>query len=93
MKIKNLDKDETKDIRELLENLGSKVSLLAEENRLSQNRENAARNLFQLLKDYISKDKWLDLYNSIDDTYVKNLMLEWGNHIFPDTFKNNNNKK
>ena len=93
MKVKKIDIDETKDIRELLENLGSKVSLLAEENRLSQNRDNAARNLFQLLKDYISQDKWLDLYNSVDDIYVKKLMIEWGNHIFPETFKDNNSKK
>ena len=93
MKIKKIDIDETKDIRELLENLGSKVSLLAEENRLYQNRDDAARNLFQLLKDYISQDKWLDLYNSVDDIYVKNLMIEWGNHIFPETFKDNNSKK
>tara|TARA_Y100001970_G_C14186603_1_gene832959 strand:- start:828 stop:1073 length:246 start_codon:yes stop_codon:yes gene_type:complete len=78
---------EKQDIRELLENLGSKVSLLAEENRVCKNRDDAGKQLIALLKDYISEQDWLDLYKSIDDIYVKELMIEWGPNLFPVDFK------
>ena len=41
------------DIRELLENLGSKVSMLAEENRVCNNRDDAGRQLISLLENYL----------------------------------------
>ena len=47
------------DIRELLENLGSKVSTLAEENRVCKNRDEAGQMLINLLEAYISKDEWI----------------------------------
>ena len=75
------------DIRELLENLGSKVSILAEENRVCNNRDDAGKNLIDLIGNYLSKDDWLDLYESTDDPYVKELMVDWGSHLFPDKYK------
>ena len=74
------------DIRELLENLGSKVSTLAEENRVCKNRDDAGRILISLLGDYISKDDWMNLYQSTDDPYIKELMIDWGSHLFPKDF-------
>ncbi|SVA81540.1 uncharacterized protein METZ01_LOCUS134394 [marine metagenome] len=74
------------DIRELLENLGSKVSTLAEENRVCKNRDDAGRMLISLLGAYISKDDWINLYQSTDDPYIKKLMIEWGSHLFPKDF-------
>ena len=75
------------DIRELLENLGNKVSMLAEENRLCKNRDDAGQKLIVLLKDYISKSDWMILYQSTDDPYVKEIMIFWGPHLFPENFK------
>ena len=43
------------DIRELMDNLGNKVSILAEENRLYENRDNAGEKLINLLSNYKSK--------------------------------------
>ena len=59
------------DIRELLENLGSKVSMLAEENRICKNRDDAGQNLITLLDEYITEDDCLDVTNGYcsDDTY------------------------
>ena len=44
------------DIRELLENLGSKVSILAEENRVCNNHDEAGRKLIKLLEEYITEE-------------------------------------
>ena len=74
------------DIRELLENLGSKVSTLAEENRAWKNRDEAGQMLINLLEAYISKDEWMNLYKSTDDPYIKKLMINWGAHLFPEDF-------
>ena len=78
---------EKQDIRKLLEDIGSKVSLLAEENRVCKNRDDAGKQLIALLKDYISKQDWLNLYESIDDIYIRELMIEWGSNLFPSDFK------
>ena len=74
------------DIRELLENLGSRVSTLAEENRICKNREQAGRNFITLLEDYISGDDWIKLYQSTENPYIKELMVDWGSHLFPKDF-------
>ena len=76
-----------KDIREMLEDLGSKVSILAEENRVCHTRDNAGRKLFSLLGEYLAPGDWIKLYESTDDLYIKNIMQEWGSHLFPEDFK------
>ena len=70
------------DIRELLENLGSKVSMLAEENRVCKNRDDAGQQLITLLDKYIAEDDWVKIYQSTDDLFIKELMLDWGSHLF-----------
>ena len=79
------------DIRELLENLGSKVSMLAEENRVCKNRDDAGQQLINLLDEYIAEDDWVKIYKSTDDPFIKELMLDWGSHLFPEDFKNDPN--
>ena len=75
------------DIRELLENLGSKVSMLAEENRICKNRVDAGQQLITLLDEYIAQDDWVKIYKSADNPFIKELMLDWGSHLFPDEFQ------
>ena len=75
------------DIRELLENLGSKVSILAEENRMCKNRDDAGRQLIALLKNYLTENDWCNLYHSTEDSFIKELMLDWGSHLFPEDFQ------
>ena len=75
------------DIRELLENLGSKVSILAEENRVCKNRDDAGRQLIALLKNYLTENDWGNIYQSIDDPIIKELMLDWGSDLFPENFQ------
>ena len=75
------------DIRELLENLGSKVSMLAEENRICNNRDDAGRQIITLLDGYITEDDWIKIYQSTDDPFIKELMLDWGSHLFPEDFQ------
>ena len=74
------------DIRELLENLGSKVSILAEENRICNNHEEAGRKLIALLDEYITEEIWAKIYKSTEDALIKELMLDWGENIFPKNF-------
>ena len=74
------------DIRELLEDLGSKVSLLAEENRICKNRDDAGKKLIILLEKYISEEEWLNIYHSTENIFIKDLMLEWGSNLFPNDF-------
>ena len=75
------------DIRELLENLGRKVSILAEENRVCKSREDAGRQLLTLLYEYIGEDDWVTIYQSTDDPFIKELMLDWGSQLFPEDFQ------
>ena len=75
------------DIRELLENLGSKVSMLAEENRICKNRDDAGRQLISLLENYLTENDWANLYHSINDPFIKKLMLDWGINLFPKDFE------
>ena len=76
-----------KGIKELLEHLGSKVSVIAEENRVCKNRDGAGKELIVLLGKYISNEDWLDLYKSTDNQYIKELMIDWGYNLFPKDFK------
>ena len=75
------------DIKEILENLGNKVSILAEENRILKDRENACRKLFTLLDGFITKDDWAAIYQSTDDFFIKELMSKWGSKLFPKDFE------
>ena len=76
------------DIQDDLDNLGEKVSILAEENRLCKLRDDAGRKLISKLELYLSPSDWLNLYKSMDDIFVKDLMLEWGSNLFPKDFSN-----
>jgi len=75
-----------KEIQQELENLGRKVSILAEENRVSKNRDNAGRDLITLLDEYIVADDWVKIYNSTDDPFIKDIMKDWGSHLFPEDY-------
>ena len=76
-----------KEIQEVLENLGRKVSILAEENRVCKNHDDAGRQLFSLLSEYILKDDWVKIYKSNDDPFINKLMLDWGSNLFPENFE------
>ena len=75
------------DIQEVLENLGGKVGILAEENRRCKNRDDAGRNLIQLLGENILEDDWVKIYKATNDPFIKELMLDWGSHLFPEDFE------
>ena len=76
-----------KDIKEVLENLGRRVSILAEENRVCKNRDDAGRQLITLLGEDIIVEDWVKIYQSTDDSFIKELMLDWGSNLFPEDFK------
>ena len=65
------------EIQKILENLGGKVSILAEENRICKNREDAGRQLINLISKYIKQKDWDAIYNETDDIFIKELMKEW----------------
>ena len=74
------------DIQKILENLGEKVSILAEENRVLQTRDDAGQQLISLLSNNINEEDWVKIYQSIDDVFIKEIMLDWGAHLFPEGF-------
>ena len=74
------------DIQKILENLGEKVSILAEENRLLQTRNDAGQQLISLLSNNINEEDWVKIYQSTDDVFIKEIMLDWGAHLFPEGF-------
>ena len=74
------------DIQEILENLGKKVSILAEENRVRQTQHDAGRQLISLLSTNINKEDWVKIYQSTNDKFIKEIMLEWGADLFPEGF-------
>jgi L-asparaginase/Glu-tRNA(Gln) amidotransferase subunit D len=74
------------DIQEILENLGEKVSILAEENRVRQTQHEAGRQLISLLSTDINKEDWVKIYQSTNDKFIKEIMLDWGAHLFPEGF-------
>ena len=57
------------DIQKILENLGEKVSILAEENRVLQTRDDAGQQLISLLSNNINEEDWVKIYRSTDDVF------------------------
>ena len=74
------------DIQEILQNLGERVSVLAEENRVRLNRDDAGCHLIKLMSEFISPNEWLNIYQNTDDIFIKEIMLDWGAHLFPKGF-------
>ena len=74
------------DIQKILENLGEKVSILAEENRILQTRDDAGQQLISLLSTNINEEDWVKIYQSTDDVFIKEIMLEWGADLFPEGY-------
>ena len=74
------------DIQKILENLGEKVSILAEENRVLQTRDDAGQQLISLLSNNINEEDWVKIYQSTDDVFIKEIMLDWGADLFPESF-------
>ena len=75
------------DLQEILDRLGSRVSIIGEENRHSKLRDDAGQELIGQLGEYISPEDWVSLFESTENTFVKDLMREWGNHLFPKDYK------
>ena len=75
------------DIQEILERLGSRVSHLSEENRLCRLRDDAGQELIGQLGQYLSPADWVNLYESTENMFVKDLMKEWGAQLFPEDYK------
>ncbi len=69
-----------------MENLGEKVSILAEENRVLQTRDDAGQQLISLLSNNINEEDWVKIYQSTDDVFIKEIMLDWGADLFPEGF-------
>ena len=76
------------EIQKILEKLGGKVSILAEENRICKNREDASKQLIQLIGKYISIKDWNSILNETDDVFIKDIMKEWT----PEKFIKNDKK-
>ena len=74
------------DIQKILQNLGERVSVLAEENRVRLARDNAGSDLINLISEFISPNEWLNIYQNTDDIFIKEIMLDWGAHLFPEGF-------
>ena len=74
------------DIQNILENLGKKVSILAEGNRVLLNRDDAGQQLISLLSNNINEEDWVKIYQSTDDEFIKEIMLDWGADLFPEGF-------
>ena len=75
------------DIQKILENLGEKVSILAEENRVLQTRDDAGQLLISLLSNNINEEDWVKIYQSTDDVFIKEIMLDWGADLFTEGFE------
>ena len=75
------------DIQEILDRLGSRVGYLSEENRLCKLRDDAGQELIGQLGQYLSAENWVSLFESSKNIFVKDLMKEWGAHLFPEDYK------
>ena len=73
-------------IQEILDRLGNRVSHLSEENRLCKLRDDAGQELIGQLGEYISPEDWVSLFESSENMFVKDLMKEWGAHLFPEDY-------
>ena len=74
-------------IQDILNKLGNKVSMLSEENRLCKIREEAGKELISNLTEIITPMDWKVLYESTENTFVKDLMKEWGSNLFPENYE------
>jgi len=72
------------DIQQILDRLGNRVSRLGEENRLCKLRDDAGKELIQQLGQYLSSEDWINVFESSENIFVKDLMKEWGAHLFPE---------
>ena len=77
----------TEEIQNLLETLGNRVSLLSEENRICRLRDEAGKELISQLANLITQPKWIDLYESTENIFIRDLMKEWTAHLFPKNYK------
>ena len=75
------------DIQSILDKLGNRVSILSEENRKCKLEHNACKELISQLDKLIKSDDWIELYESCENNYIKDLMKKWGSHIFPENYK------
>ena len=71
------------DIQEVLDKLGRQVSKIAEENRVYKLHESALKEFISELSQLISDEDWVELYESGNEPFVKDLMKEWGSQLFP----------
>ena len=76
-----------KDIQQILDNLGNRVGKLSEENRLYKLKNDTSKILFGKLGELINQEDWLNLYESCENNFLKDLMREWGTHFFPNKYK------
>jgi hypothetical protein len=42
--------------------------------------------LIKLISEFISQNQWLNIYQNTDDIFIKEIMLDWGAHLFPEGF-------
>ena len=74
-------------IQEILDRLGNRVSMLSEENRISKVRDKAGKELISNLAEIITPTDWKELYESTDNTFVRDIMKEWGSNLFPENYE------
>ncbi len=74
-------------IQSILDELGNRVSHLSEENRICKLQNNAGKELINQLESFIGSNDWVRIYESSDNPFVKDLMKEWGLHLFPKHYK------
>ena len=80
-------KMEEKDIQKILDTLGNRVSQLSEENRLCKIKNNAGKELMLQLQTIINSKDWINIYESCENDFVKDIMKEWGIDFFPNDYK------
>ena len=61
--------------------------MLSEENRISKIRDEAGKELISNLAEIITPMDWKELYESTENTFIRDLMKEWGSNLFPENFK------
>ena len=76
-----------KNIQEILDRLGNRVSILSEENRISKIRDDAGKELISNLAEIITPTDWKELYESTENTFIRELMKEWGSNLFPENYE------
>ena len=74
------------EIQKILDRLGSRVGHLSEENRLCKVRDDAGKELIGQLDQYLTPEDWVKVFESTENIFVKDLMKEWGPHLFPEDY-------